>query len=320
MEDIMEETDIVEESAIGGLSGDEPTGSRYMVRLIEGDKLGSTGYYPASVLRADGPKIFKKGTPMYLDHMLPNEKEHRPNGSVINYAGELAEDAHYENDGLYAQVEIFEHQRPLIKSLKDKIGISIRARGVSTNETINGKIVPVFQQLLLARSADFVVKAGAGGKIVSILESALEENSETDSEVEEGSLQMDEAVKAEFEGLTKAQTALDSRLTEIAESLAAVALLVKPVENEQETEESAVDPLAVAEQLANSSLTAEGRSRVLDLHRASKKPLGELIEAEEAYVNKNASSTVEGEEETEAEESAKDETPALPSAWNKGNK
>lgn len=306
------EKDIVEETAVGVLADTEMVGSRYKVRLIEGDKLGSTGYYPAAVLKTDGPKVFKKGTPMYLDHISASDTAAGKHGSVLNYAGELAEDAHYENDGLYAEVEIFEHQRPLIKSLKDKIGVSIRARGVSNPETIAGKTVPVFNQLLFARSADFVVKAGAGGKIVSILEEATND-SETASEVEEGSLSMDEAVEAKFGEIASAQAATDSRLTEIMESLKALTPVV--VEKEAEAEESAIDPLAVAEQLASSSLSAEGRSRVLELHRASKKPLGELIEAEEAYVSKSAKSTVDGFEEVEAEESAKDEAPSTPRAW-----
>jgi hypothetical protein len=311
---MLNETEIIEAAVLGSVESAELTGSRYRVRLIEGDKLGSTGYYPAEMLRRDGPGVFKKGTPMYLDHLSPAEKAFRPHGSVTMFAGELAEDAHYENDGLYADVEIFEHQRPLIKSLKDKIGISIRARGVSQQETLNGKLVPVFQKLLFARSADFVVKAGAGGKIVEALESATE-NSEIDSEVEEGSLPMDEAtLTAKFQGIADAQAATALVLTEITESLKAL----KP-EVKMEAEESAIDPLAVAEQLAKSSLSAEGRSRVLDLHRASKKPLAELIEAEEAYVNKNIEENAAGYEakENEAEESA---TPTLPSAWNKGNK
>lgn len=255
---------------------------------------------------------------MYLDHMTPEERERRPFGSVTTYAGELAEDAYYENDGLYAEIEVFEHQMPLIKSLKDKIGISIRARGRSELEVIEGKSVPVFKELLIGRSADFVVRAGAGGKIVSILESAVED-SETHSEVEEGRENMDEVLKA----ISDLRADNDKRFTAIEESLKAeVAEVV-------ETEESAVDydkVLEIAEAFVSSSLDSEGRQRVLDLHRSNKKPLAELIEAEEAYVKKNAAAAPETEgveesaKETEAEESAKATTIALPSAWNKGNK
>ena len=301
----MFDKEIEEASALVG----ELTGRRYKVRLIEGNKLGSTGYYPAETLRRDGPKIFTKGTPMYLDHMLPGEKQHRPHGSVINYAAELAEDAYYEGDGLYADIEVFEHQIPMIKSLKDKIGISIRARGKCVDEVINGQKVPVFVELNKAHSADFVVRAGAGGKIVEVLEQSTDD-SETASEEQEGRENMDEVLEA----IKALKGDFESRFTSIEEQL-------KPVKAEAEESEKVVDDskvLEIAEALAASSLSAEGRKRVLDLHRANGKPLSELIEAEESYVKKAGESSAEAVEaaETEAEESAPTETQfKLPSRW-----
>lgn len=310
---MLKDTEILEAAAFP--SDVEGVGRRYKVRLIEGDRLGSSGYYPAETLRRDGPRLFTKGTPMFLDHQTPEEKSNKPFGSLTTFAGELAEDSYYENDGLYATVEVFEHQIPMIKSLKDRIGISIRAQGRSVVEVINGKSVPVFKELIKARSADFVMRAGAGGKIVSILESATED-SEATSEAEEGIENMDEVLKA----IQELAASTDKRFTALEEA-------AKPVV-EEVVEESAVDyakVLEIAEAFTASSLDAEGRSRVLDLHRANKKPLAELIAAEEAYVKKSkpAVEGVEGVEESadEVEESAK--TPvkiALPSAWNKKDK
>lgn len=308
---MLTETEILEAGSIAP-AGDL-VGSRYKVRLIEGNKLGSTGYYPAETLLRDGPKVFTKGTPMFLDHQTPEERANRPNGSVTLWAGELAEDAYYDNDGLYAEINVFEHQQPLIKSLKDKIGISIRARGIVQDETINGQKVPVFKQLTLGRSADFVVKPGAGGKIVSILESALD--SETASESEEGSENMDEVLKE----LASLRTDFVGRLETLEEA-------AKPAEvvEEKLTDESVMDKaIELAEAFVSSNLDADGRKRVLDLHRANKKPIAELIEAEEAYVKSHTSSTavvVEGVEE-EAVESATEKksekfVPRI-SAWSK---
>jgi hypothetical protein len=311
---MLTDTEILEAASLGSaLDSAELKGLRYKVRLIEGDKLGSTGYYPAETLLRDGPKIFKKGTPMFLNHQTPDQKITRPFGSIEEYAGELAEDAYYENDGLYAEVEVFEHEAPRIKALKDRIGISIRAKGRSIVENINGKAVPVFKELTEARSADFVMRAGAGGKIVSILESA-NVDSETASEAEEESKDnMDEVLEA----IKALKSDVDARFTALEEA-------AKPVE-EEAVEEGAVDydkVLEIAEAFVSSSLDAEGRSRVLDLHRANKKPLAELIEAEEAYVKKSTKAVegAEGIEESadeEVEESAKIK---LPSAWKKKDK
>jgi hypothetical protein len=300
---MFKEKEILESSALVG----EMTGRRYKVRLIEGNKLGTSGYYPEEMLRRDGPKVFVKGTPMYLDHQMPDEKTHRPFGSVMNYAAELAEDAYYENDGLYADIEVFEHQIPMIKSLKDKIGISIRAFGNCTDEVINGKTVPVFQTLTRARSADFVVRAGAGGKIVEALEAATEDSESASEEQKEETNMTNEILEA-LEGFKKD---VDSRFAAIEEALKPAEIVTVKAETND------ADILEIAESLAASSLSVEGRKRVLDLHRANGKPLAELIEAEESYVKKVNESSAEVEaSETEAVESAATEKQfKLPSRW-----
>lgn len=303
-------TDILE-AATFNVEPIELTGRKYRVRLIEGDRMGSSGYYPAETIRRDGPKIFKKGTPMYLDHQTPDEKTHKPFGSVTTYAGNLAEDAVYENDGLYANIEVFEHQMPLIKSLKDHIGISIRATGITRNETIDGKTVPVFKELIEARSADFVVKPGAGGKIMSILESATIEE-------EEGTMELLEKIEA-------LEAALPAMIKDAIE--AAVATLEPAVAAEEQAPkaEKVVDfdkTVELAEALAASKLGAAGRKRVLDLHKANGEDIASLIAAEEAYVAENTvdSGEVAGAEESarrEVEESSKPVEAKLPGRWAK---
>lgn len=309
------ETEILEAASFTPVDVANAVGSRYRVRLIEGDKLGSTGYYPAAMLRRDGPKVFVKGTPMYLDHQTPEMKRLQPNGSVTTYAGELAEDAVYENDGLYADIEVFEHQRPLIKSLKDKIGISIRGRGESIKESIGGQLVPVFQNLLMAHSADFVVKAGAGGKIVQILESALEAETASEEETEEQDMS-----KEILDAIESLKTENNLRFTALEEA-------AKPVETAVE-EDSYAKALEIAEAFAGSDLDAEGRKRVLALHKAdSTSTIASLIEAEEAYVKRTVKvADADGIEELE-ESAGADKTPSaaitpkVPTRWNKkGNK
>lgn len=290
----------------------ELIGRRYKVRLIEGDRLGSSAYYPAEVLKRDGAKIFKSGTPMYFNHQTLEEKASRPHGRVQDFAGELAGDAYYENDGLYADIEVFEHQIPIIKALKDRIGISIRASADTETQNMNGRMVPVVTELLAARSADFVVKAGAGGKIVSVLESAL------DTTLEEESENMDEVLKA----IQAMRDDLDKRLTTLEESAKAVPVVEeKVVEEGAKPEDINAQVMEIAEALGTSELDAEGRSRVLELHKATKKPLKELIEAEEAYVKRNSAVIPEigGKQEREIEEEEKGAPYSIPtpSFWGK---
>lgn len=260
--------------SLGNVS--ELTGRRLKVRLIEGNKLGASAYYPADVLATYGPKVFKQGTPMFLDHQTADEKALKPFGSVSNFVAELAEDAYYENDGLYAEVEVFEDAAPMIKARMNKIGVSIRGDVVAENGIINGRSVPIVKQFTSARSVDFVMKPGAGGKVVSVLESATEDALEG---VEEGeTMELKDivaGVSAELESKFAPRfEAIESKLT------------VEEAKVEVDDEAVYAKALEIAEAFAESSLDAEGRSRVLDLHKANGKPLSELIEAEEAYVKK----------------------------------
>lgn len=308
---MFDEIEIRESLSHGGIT-EELTGRKYRVRLIEGDVIGTSGYYPSEMLRRCAG-VFKAGTPMFFDH-LTAEESNGPlqHGKVGNLAAKLVTDAVYENDGLYADIEVYEHQMPIIKALKDDIGISIRAQGRAKNKVIQGKSIPVFESLLVARSADFVVKPGAGGKIMSILESAVEieesENMElTDEQVE--------AIASKVAG----------KITPAVESVHVTNNVESVVDYEKVVE--------LAEALAGSSLDAEGRARVLDLHRATQKDISELITAEESYRAKFAPAateekgdTQEAEEtagpeesvEREAQESAANAERALPGRWNKG--
>ncbi len=319
---MLTDTDIQEGSTITPIEG--LTGRRWRARLIEGDRIGSTGFYPAETLLRDGPKVFKKGIPIYLNHRPkgPNG-ETVTDGRVQDYVGELAEDAYYDNDGLYAEIEVFEDAAPMIKARANHIGMSIRARGRSELQTINGKQVPVFKELVMARSVDFVSRAGAGGKLVELLESATDDSAS--AELNEGRENMTEEV---LEALRVQDEKFTTALGNLAEAVEALKPVVSaPDAGQTDAEESAGTDfdrtLEIAEALSKSTLDADGRARVIELHRANGKNITDLIEAEEAYVKKAHGSTADadGFVETDAEESAKNDAPVkVPSFWNKGNK
>lgn len=294
--------------------GTEVTGRRWKAKLIAGDTQGSTAFYPADVLKAQGPGIFTKGTPIFLDHQTPEERALKPYGSVQNFAGELAEDAYYDGDGLYAEIEVFENHAPLIKALSSKIGMSIRALVKTEREERGGRMVPVAKEFIRARSVDFVVKAGAGGKLVQVLESAQNDES-LDSEQEKEITVMDEATKELLESLVAGTTATNTAIKELTEALKPVAKV------EDEAEESAVDPLAVAKALADSELSESGRERVFELHKATGKDVSELIESEKAYEAsfkksvEESAGTEEEADESAGSEGEEAEESYVPKAW-----
>jgi hypothetical protein len=203
----------VQESATIAVDESVATGKRWNAVLIKAG-WGSKAYYTEEALKRDGAMVFPAGTPVFLDHQTPEERELKPFGSVTNLAGELATDAVWdeEQQGLTAEIEIFDHEQARVKSIAKRVGLSIRARTTAERGTMEGRSGRIVTGLVGAKSVDLVVRAGAGGGFLDVLES------DVDIEMEEQ--QMDEVLKA-LAGLSERFDKVDTRLTDIEESLVA---------------------------------------------------------------------------------------------------
>lgn len=156
----------------GALQATKVSGTRYRARLIEGDRWGSSGYYPREVLERDGPNVWPESTQIYLDHPTEREDWERPERSVRDLAGKITSTPVYESDGLYADVEFYPHTAPVLEALWADVGMSIRAAGTTESGKRDGRTGPIITSLSEGLSVDVVTRAGAGGKLVSLLESA----------------------------------------------------------------------------------------------------------------------------------------------------
>lgn len=137
---------------------------------------GSSGYYPADVLRRDGPQIFRAGTKQFWNHATAQEEAARPEGDLNALAAELTSDARWQDGpagpGLYADAKVFGPYQEAINELAPHIGVSIRAMGRATQGEAEGRKGPIITALTAAKSADFVTEAGAGGQILQMFEAA----------------------------------------------------------------------------------------------------------------------------------------------------
>ena len=142
----------------------------YEIKLIAPGK-GSSAFYPKEVLKRDGPKVFKSGTHVYLNHPTAAEEAARPEGDVANLAGVLSSDAvyheaHAKGPGLYARMKVFADHATTVEEKAPYVGMSIRAGGVAeANRKQDG--LPILKELTHAESVDVVTKAGAGGLILT---------------------------------------------------------------------------------------------------------------------------------------------------------
>ncbi len=154
--------------------------SDYEIKLISPGK-GSSAFYPAEVLRRDGPEVFTAGTHVYLNHPTAAEEAQRPEGDVANLAGVLTtgavyHESHPKGEGLYARMKVFADHGALVEEKAAHVGMSIRASGIAE---AGGKMrdgVPVLKKLTAATSVDVVTRAGAGGMILT--EAAKPQNSQ----------------------------------------------------------------------------------------------------------------------------------------------
>lgn len=165
------------ESALLSPDSKSPEKGIWRAFLIAADVQGSSGYYPAEVLERDGAKAFPAGTHVYFDHPSGAEEMDLPERSVLKIAGYLLDDAAFEEApegrGLFSRIQFTEKAKPIAKELHSVIGLSIRAAG-QIEETASGqRIVRSIEQGL---SVDLVTRAGAGGRLVTMTESATPES------------------------------------------------------------------------------------------------------------------------------------------------
>ena len=150
----------------------ESTGNpmRMKIKLISPGK-GSSAFYPAEVLKRDGPKTFTKGTHIYINHATTAEEAARPEGDWHKLAGALDGNAYWDESakqgpGLYGDALFTSDYAPLIKEKAPFTGMSIRASGVAEADRKHDGL-PVLKEFTGAESIDVVTRAGAGGMILT---------------------------------------------------------------------------------------------------------------------------------------------------------
>lgn len=141
---------------------------------------GSSGYYAKDLIKRDIPRIFPAGTHMYLDHPTEAGARERPERSVRDLGGvttsaPIWRDSGFAGPGMYADAKpVGEMKADTFESLAPHIGTSIRAMGKIHEGEAEGKKGPIVEELSTGESIDFVTRAGAGGTIRALMESARE--------------------------------------------------------------------------------------------------------------------------------------------------
>ncbi len=140
---------------------------------------GSSGYYGADVLQKEAASF--SGLQMFVDHPTTIEESTIPERSVKNLAAVVTNTTFKEGwkgAGVYGDVKVFSDFQEPIKEKAPFIGLSLYGRGKAKVGTADGKTGKIIESIPYKRSVDFVTKAGAGGALMPILESAREKTTD----------------------------------------------------------------------------------------------------------------------------------------------
>ena len=276
-----------------GLTIEPSKGNKWKVKVIEAG-WGSSGYYPAEMLREYGPSVFKKGTKVFMNHPSINEENDRPERDVEKLAGKLTTDAYFTENGLVAEIQFYSHYAPIIKEMAEDVGLSIRALGEASQGEAEGREGPIIESLVADEltSVDVVTVAGAGGKFISLLESYTRKDAGTEQVTESLSEGNGMSIsKEEFDAaIADLKAAFVEAISPVIESVSILAEAAQPAEEEvaaeEETLEPAIDPVDVATKFNESGLPKLALQRVAEAMKSgSEKSVEELIEDEKAYVS-----------------------------------
>lgn len=156
----------------------KPTAGTGMLDVLLIDEgWGSSGYYGGDMLQeAAKDTVFPAGTQMFINHPTATEAEDRPVRDLNYLAAVLTEDAYFDeaNKGLRGKVKTFPAWRESLSEMAPYIGVSIRAAADVEEGEVDGRTGVIVSRITEGLSVDFVTKAGRGGKVIEVLEHAIE--------------------------------------------------------------------------------------------------------------------------------------------------
>ena len=198
---------------------DRDTGTATIALITPGR--GSSGTYRPEVLEtAAHDKVFPAGTQMFINHQTDQEAWAQPEGDLSKLAGVLTENARWDADqqALIADAKIYSHWRPILAEMRDDIGVSIRA-AAEVSESDEGRVI---ERITEAVSVDFVTKAGRGGRIIDLIESAPHASQppagKNTPDRKDTPVSMKEIKESEYDALTEKASRADTLEAQLAEA------------------------------------------------------------------------------------------------------
>lgn len=163
---------------------------------------GSSGYYsPEVIAEAAKTQFIPAGTHMYADHPTEAEAVERPGRSLKDLMAVVVGDARVATEAdvtgwgadlgaLVGEADVVPAWQPLVETVRDHIGTSIRGSATDIVEgEAEGRRGRIIEGLMApCTSVDFVTRAGRGGKVLRVMESAAANRRAIDHGIEEATV------------------------------------------------------------------------------------------------------------------------------------
>ena len=232
-------------SGLGKVTGK----NRWRARIVKVGT-GATGVYTENALRDTGPAAFPSGTKINADHAGFEHRMEQPAGSVKTLIGALVSEPIYVMDEalgvgtLEAEVEFSDEWAPFVEQFSEVLGLSLHAEGWGTEYNEMG--LPIVEGFIPSplNTVDLVTVAGAGGKLIELMESFKADSS--DKMVFNDSNRKDDGMKPE-----EIQALVEKMTKDIVD-----ALRPEPVQTEAPTASE------ISEAIVAANLPESARKRV----------------------------------------------------------
>lgn len=153
-------------------AADLPSPSSQRIKIGgAGWAFASTTFYLSPEVAARDAGVFAAGTQMFLDHPTDAEMAARPEGSMRDLVGVLAEPAIWDDageagPGLYARAEFLPHWADFLAAAAPISGLSMRMLALAHEGTIDGTTGQIIDSIVAVESVDVVTKPALDGKII----------------------------------------------------------------------------------------------------------------------------------------------------------
>lgn len=164
---------------------DKERGEARVMLIAAGTSNGVNGrvHYPRDVLTREARKF--EGVAVFDNHQSDREEKEKPYRSIREHVATIREVGYdatpregAPEGGLVGLLHCHEPWfRERITGAPETVKFSIRASGIaSKSKSVGGDSVPILESFTGVRSCDAVHKAGAGGRVLNLMEAAAEEH------------------------------------------------------------------------------------------------------------------------------------------------